>query len=130
MGRVVAPALLVLGACQGDGVAGDWAARTLVHEGGEAVAVGVLEIDRDGETLLRVDAAGDGFGAALTARGSTELDASEGVLSLVGDLDGQAERVAVSGVCVADGAELLCDVDVGAAAWSLVFTRERDALGD
>jgi hypothetical protein len=121
---------LGLAACAGGGPAGDWDARALVTERGESAATGILEIDRDGETLLRVDAAGDGFVGTLRARGRADLDGDTAWLELVGELDPGGASVRVSGPCTAWDADLSCELDVNGESWWLELVRERDGLVD
>ncbi len=101
-------------------IAGDWEAESVSSDAGTSSAIGILEVDLDGETLLEIDASGDGPTGSLRATGSADLGASR--LSLLGSLDG--ETVDVQGPCTRDGRELLCDLEVGDATWELDFRRD------
>ncbi|MEO0606363.1 MAG: hypothetical protein AAF211_33355 [Myxococcota bacterium] len=101
-------------------IAGDWEAEFVASESGTSIATGVLEVDLDGETLLDVDASGDGPTGTLRATGSA--DSSDSTLSLVGVWDGQT--VEVRGPCVRDSRDLLCELEVGDDAWQLEFRRD------
>jgi hypothetical protein len=59
--------------------------------------------------LLRLDAAGDGFGASIRARGTADLEEDVAWLGLVGPLEpvGTAE-----GPCEVSDEQLLCDLSV------------------
>ncbi|MEN0066236.1 MAG: hypothetical protein AAGA48_29110 [Myxococcota bacterium] len=101
-------------------IAGDWEAESASSEAGNSIAIGILEVDLDGETLLEIDASGDGPTGSLRATGSADL--GESTLSLLGSLDGTT--VDVQGPCTRDGRELLCDLEVGEASWELDFRRD------
>lgn len=68
-------------------------ARALVTDAGQRMATGILEFDRDGEALLRVNAPGD---PSLSARGRVELEGETAWLDLVGQLG--EDSVLVEGV--------------------------------
>jgi hypothetical protein len=121
--RWVALAALSLAGCGQPGAAGDWEARALVTDTGSSIATGILEIDRDGEALLRVTAPGE---PTLRARGRVELEGETAWVDLVGDLG--AGSVLVEGVCSASERQMTCALVVDGSDWLLDLERERDGL--
>jgi hypothetical protein len=119
--------LVGLAACAA-GPTGDWQARAVAIDDVEATVNGILEIDRDGESLLRLDAAGDGLSASIRARGTADLEEDVAWLGLVGPLEPVGTTVAVEGPCEASGEQLVCDLLVGDATWYIELERERDGL--
>ena len=87
------------------------------------MATGILEIDRDGEALLRVNAPGE---PSLRARGRVELEGETAWLDLVGQLG--EDSVLVEGVCSAAERQMTCELEVDGSDWLLDFDREREEL--
>lgn len=108
------------------GPTGDWSAVQAEDESGDvSVASGILEIDRDGETLMRVDYGGEGASGEIHATGRAEISDTSASLSLVGDGD----LSAVTGLCtMPSDVDLVCDLTVGVAGLTLTWIREDGSL--
>lgn len=119
--------VMMLVGCGGSSVTGDWYARTASADGGDRIAVGTLEIDRDGETELDLDVAG-GVVASLDASGIAIVDGTRATLSVVGELDGAPAPVAVEGSCERADKLLTCLLSVDGASWTFTFLRDPNQL--
>ena len=117
MNRILLVCLGALGACAGPGNPhGDWTVLSAEVGGEEQAAVGILEVDRDAETLFRVMSEVlefDASGRSVVSNSTAEV------------LVFEDDRL-IEGVCVVADDAMTCTLTVDDEAAAVSLGRERD----
>ncbi|MEN0063224.1 MAG: hypothetical protein AAGA48_13800 [Myxococcota bacterium] len=101
-------------------VVGDWQAINVSTLNQRSTASGILEIDRDGETLLDIEFTGEGPSGTIRAIGITDL---ENRFSLVGTFGPDDRPIGIEGTWNRSDQSLVCLFDLDDVDWTLLLRR-------